>query len=102
MFPTAVETDSYIRHIMELSCDQRGRELPRFLKYSTCEVLIVEIVEKYEKPVMEALQHVSTLVGETFGKLATNWFANLPQLDRKIKVWIVPRMLLVVLLIPLT
>ena len=86
MFPPAVETDSYIQHIMDLSSGQRGRELPRFLKYSTCQVLIVEIVEKYEEPVMEALQHVSALVGETFGKLATKWFANLPHLDRKIKV----------------
>ena len=71
---------------MELSSGQRGRELPRFLKYSICEALIVEIVEKYEEPLMETLQDVSQLVGDIFGKLATNKFENLPHLDRKIKV----------------
>ncbi|KAI0210027.1 Interferon-induced GTP-binding protein Mx2 [Lamellibrachia satsuma] len=82
---TPAQNERYIEHIMELSSGQRGRELPRFLKYSICEALIVEIVEKYEEPLMETLQDVSQLVGDIFGKLATNKFENLPHLDRKIK-----------------
>ncbi|KAI0213370.1 Interferon-induced GTP-binding protein Mx2 [Lamellibrachia satsuma] len=82
---TPARNGYYIQHIMELSSGQRGRELPRFLKYSICEALIVEIVEKYEEPLMETLQDVSQLVADTFGKLATSKFENIPHLDRKIK-----------------
>ena len=46
----------------------------------------MEIVEKYEEPLMETLQNVSQLVADTFSKLATSKFENLPYLDRKIKV----------------
>ena len=63
----------------------------RFLKYSICETLIVEIVEKYEQPLMETLQNVSQLVGKTFVKLATINFEHLPYLDRKIKVCSIPQ-----------
>ncbi|KAI0218869.1 hypothetical protein LSAT2_029455 [Lamellibrachia satsuma] len=78
-------TTDYIQYITDLSNGQRGRELPRFLKYSICETLIVEIVEKYEQPLIETLQNVSQLVGKIFVKLATINFEHLPYLDRKIK-----------------
>jgi len=78
--------DGYIDHITKVATGQRGRELPNFRKYSTCQILVVEIVKKYEEPMMRTLENVSNLAGETFGRLATNHFENHPRLEAKIKV----------------
>ena len=80
------KSEKYIDDITEISTGQRGRELPGFLKYSTCEILIVDIVKKYEGPMIQTLENVSQLVGETFGRLATSKFENHPLLEAKIKV----------------
>lgn len=70
----------------EAIVEQRGRELPRFMKYTVCEGFIQKLVNKFHQPSFDCLDTVDRIVSKVLAQLADKFLKNYPQLAAKIKV----------------
>ena len=65
---------------------KRGKELPRFLKYSLCENIVKELLEDYKQPCFDCLQSIDSMAEQVFLFLVDKTFEQFVDLNSEFKV----------------
>ncbi|KAI0216788.1 Interferon-induced GTP-binding protein Mx [Lamellibrachia satsuma] len=85
LMPAASDEDLVERVTHEIRT-QRGEELPHFLPYRACQVVVSTLLKEYTVPARNCLNSFNVIVDNFLRRLTEQYFAYFPRMENEIKL----------------